>query len=326
MCKQQSKRFTFSKFEGPSYKLSLLKNQPFYVILIALLISVTVTSQDHVTIVDASTNKPVAFSYIYCSGKIMYANENGYVEFPAEMDCDEIMITALGYEAMKLFISGLEKQVFLKPKPLKLDEVTLSDYQNSKIKKTKAVGKSVPLAGAILPCFTTSLSKVVPKPKLISKRISAVRLKTNRHVGYGRDRKVIYKNTRLKCRLEIYTNKNGSLGELIYYSKPQIVETGGKDELVFEIDKNIQFYEEGLFIQLTNLGALDQKGEFVDCEGGLFWLRMKIADKESKEYSLTSYQHTLTGTPSDRKVLNYSNHGMRENKDFYINYRFEYYD
>ncbi len=268
----------------------------------------------------------MAFAYIYCSEKILYANENGYVELPIKLDCDEIVITALGFETLSLSHTELESRIFLTPKALVLDEVAISNTKGLKIKRTKKVGKSVPLAGTILPCFTTSLSKVVPKPKLISKRISAVKLKTNRHVGYRRDKKEVYQNTKLKCRLEIYTNNDGALGELIYYSQPQIAGTGKKDELIFKMDKNIQFYEEGLFIQLTNLGTLDENGEYVDCEGGLFWLRMKIADKDSKEYSLTSYQYTPNGIPSDRKVLNYSNHGMSENKDFFLNYRFEYHD
>lgn len=144
----------------------------------------------------------------------------------------------------------------------------------------------------------------------------------------SKEQKNKYNKSKLNLRVNIYEVDGDSLGALIYSSPTTNIKTGQNDELSFSLrEVDLKFTKDGFFIQLENLGAVDESGDFINCSG-LFLARIDISDEESKEYNIESFQLTKNGSVYLEKQLNYTQvFGQNDlDKNYFLNYRFEYYE
>jgi len=133
---------------------------------------------------------------------------------------------------------------------------------------------------------------------------------------------------KLLVRLNIYKSSDSGFGELLFTSKPQNIITGKNDLIVFSLsDVNLKFSKDGFYLQLEHLGAVNDLGEFVDCND-LFFARIDISDKLSKQYNITSFKVNANGNVDSSEPLNYKQVFGENGKDgnYFLNYRFTYYD
>lgn len=296
--------------------------------ILFLILSINVAeAQQIINITDYTTNEAISFAYIKCNDIVVYSNENGLADISSLKDCNSILVYAIGYQYITVLKNEINDVIAMIPEIEQLDSVLIKSSKNQVLKTTKRIRSSKVLGSAILPSQSNILSLIKPFDEMEDKVLKKIILKTTRHAGHIKRDRVLFKNTLIKYRLEIYQNDEDSLGKLIYFSIPQSVSTGKNDELEFVIDKNIRLEDKGLYFKLVHLGALDMQGEYIITENpGLFMMRVDIADHVSKEYSITSFQHTLNGMNSSLKSMNYKDYGMGNNREFYLNYKFVYID
>lgn len=178
-------------------------------------------------------------------------------------------------------------------------------------------------------CHTNIITKVSSYSNLKEKKIISITIPFDRHSGLSKKQKEIFSKSKLNLRLNILKVNGDSLGDLIYSSSIKNILTGKIDELTFSTKElNLKFSEDGFYLQLENLGAVDENGEFITCNNGLFMARVKISDKESKEYKIESYRLAKNGSVDLEKQLNYTqSFGKNDlDKNYFLNYRFKYYE
>lgn len=298
-----------------------------YFTLLLFLFNISFCFSQNILILDESSKKVIPFANLVSDSTALYSNENGIVDITTFNQDDHIKISAIGYSSQMMYRSKIVDSVFLKPIDNFLEEIlVLSD--KIKTKTTKKLKDSKKLGNQIIPCHTNIITKVSTKQDLKNKKISSIIIPFKRHVGMSKEQKKKYNKSKLNLRVNIYKIEGDSLGELLYSSPTTNIRTGQNDELSFSLKGvNLKFTKEGFYIQVENLGAVDEHGDFIECSG-LFAARMDISDKESKEYDIESYRLVTNGSIYLEKQLNYTqSFGNNDlDKNYFLNYRFEYYD
>ena len=106
-----------------------MKNIIFFV-LFALGFSGMLKAQTTINIVDATTEKSIPYAILKVGQQFFYANENGMLTLPKELDQSLIEIDQLGYESTQLLLSKFsEKNVLisLQSSPIILEEILISE-------------------------------------------------------------------------------------------------------------------------------------------------------------------------------------------------------
>jgi hypothetical protein len=182
------------------------------------------------------------------------------------------------------------------------------------------------LRNQIIFCHSNITILVLPNKDILNKQLKRIEIRFRKHVGHTKRQKERYRGYEVMIRLNVYSRKNDSLNELLYTSQPVSVGAGENDEFNLEVD-NVRFLEGGFYLQLEHLGSVDSTGSFVDCDG-LHLIRPEIADTKSKEYDIVSYLPASVGKVCLNESLNYEKLLMSngEKGDYYLNYRFSYYE
>lgn len=281
-----------------------------------------------ILILDKSSNEMIPFVNFVCGTSTAYSNENGLVDLTEFHKDSTITITAIGYKNKITKKSSIIDSVFLEPVDFVLSEIVLLGDEKIK-QKTKKLKDSKKLGNQVLPCHTNIITKITAVGELVDKRITSIIIPFDKHSGFSKKQKKVYASSKLLIRLNIFKVEGDSIGELIYTSPIKDILTGEKDEVIFNLNEvNLEFLKEGFYLQLENLGAINEEGDFIENKGGLFMARAKISDQESKEFKIESYRLSKNGSVDVVRNLNYTQaFGNNDlDKNYFLNYRFEYYD
>nr|WP_042293365.1 hypothetical protein [Nonlabens ulvanivorans] len=297
-----------------------------YVLIFTAFIFSNITG-GQVLLLDYNSKEIIPFANLMSDSTVVYSNENGIADITIFNEDDYIKVSAIGYKPQEMYRSSIVDSVFLQSIDNVLEEiVVLSD--KIKIKKTKKLKDSKKLGNKVLPCHTNIITKVSSKQDLNNNKISSLIIPFIRHAGMSKEQKKKYYKSKLNLRVNIYEVDGNSLGALLYSSPTKNIITGQNDELSFTLrEVDLKFTKEGFYIQLENLGAVDEGGGFIKCSG-LFFARIDISDNESKEYNIESYRVAKNGSVDLEKQLNYTQFFGKNDldKNFFLNYRFEYYE
>lgn len=276
-----------------------------------------------VIIRDSMTNKVIPFVTITNGNGFAHSDLNGETSLNLFSDNDMLTFSAIGYKDLLITKLNIKEVLILEVNPIQLDAVVL-DVKKQKVVQTKKTKRKGILGDQIIPCHAAITTLVIPNESLFNKQLKLIELKFERHSGYSRVQKEKYRGINIMTRLNIYTRKNDSFGELVYTSNPLSVNAGKKDILEFVV-YNVSFNENGFYLQLEHLGALNNNGEFVNCDG-LHMMRVDIADIKSSEYDVISYLPAPVLKVATVEPLNYkqviSPNGATGN--YFLNYRFSY--
>jgi hypothetical protein len=278
-----------------------------------------------VTIFDNSSNEVIPFVSVSDGARFVYADLNGMAVLDIFKDNNNLTFSAVGYKNFKVKKSNIKEELNLEIDLIQLDAIVL-DVKKQKVVQTKKMKRKGILGNQIIPCHYGITTMVLPKESLINKKIKSIELKFKRHKGHSSSQKDRYKGFDIMIRLNIYSRKNESVAELLYTSKPLSIDAGEKDEITFDVN-NVNFLEEGFYLQLEHLGSVDSDGALVDCDN-LHLIRPEIADTKSNEYDIASYLLEAVGKVNFNESLNYKTLLLPngETGDYYLNYRFSYYD
>ena len=105
-----------------------------------ILVLLSITIQNHLfsqslegRIIDSETNQPISYAHIYAtqSKKGTLSNESGEFELTGILETDTLIISHIGFESVNLKsiqeFSDLGRTLYLKPKEILLDQVTVLD-------------------------------------------------------------------------------------------------------------------------------------------------------------------------------------------------------
>lgn len=296
-------------------------------VLLFFLFYISIGTSQKSTVIDKNSKQIIPFANFVADSIAVYSNENGMIDLKEFNLETMITISSIGYQSKKVKKNEIQEVLYLEPVDYVLSPIVIVSDERI-VETTKGLKDSKKLGSQILPCHTNVFTKVVPNEQLLNKRISSINLPFDRHSGMSKKQKEIYKNSKLLIRLNFFKVDGDSLGELIYSSETFNIITGDNKDLSVSLkNKELRFLKDGFYIQLESLGAVDDEGEFLDCNSGLFMARAKISDKESKDYKIESYNLSVNGQMDITNHLNYAQvFGQNDlDKNFFLNYQFTYY-
>jgi len=235
-----------------------------------ILISIKVSAQTHIQ--DTQTKEPVSFATIsFGNGNGIFADEDGQFVFTKKLyhDIDSLLITALGYEDIKLATLNLPSIVKMNPSADQLQEVIVQAKPKGKFK----IQKVKPVAhqdyfNCWLPTIESEIAVFFPnttkKPTKISKLYLPI--KTEAKNWDKRKSKTAKKRAfSTLFKVNFYENENGLPGDVLTYENIMFWVTEQSDN-VFElnIDPNdIYLPKNGIFISIQILGYTDKAGKLL---------------------------------------------------------------
>lgn len=308
--------------------MRLLNLHMKYIILIVLILSINFSNSQNVLILESNSNLVIPFANVMTDSISVYSNENGVVDLSRIEDESVVIISSIGYQTLEIEKKEIKEILYLEPIDYILPSIVILANERV-IEDTKRLRDSKKLGSQILPRHTNITTKIIPREKLVSKRITSIKLLFERHSGMSKNQKEIFKKSKLLIRLNFFNVDGDSLGELIHSSETFNLITGSTDELVVSLKEvQLKLSKDGFYIQLENLGAVDEKGEFIEGNNGLFIARAKISDKKSTEYFIESYKLTSNGQYDIENQLNYKDvFGDSDlDKNFFLNFQFSYYE
>ena len=234
-----------------------------------LFMSVVLVSaqQKTFTVTDDSNKNGIPYvSVNYLNGYGIYADEHGVVTLANEID--EIELSCLGYETKKVKVKDINDKVFLFPKPLELDEVTVG---GKKIKKEEETVKARGHQNVKYMCrsFIGRQYAFLVKAKEDNSYLKGISLPLMKKdlvipaIGSKEDpfKKKHYKSI---IKIDVIENTNGMPGEKLNdFEQVVIVDSDAGKLIDIAIDREIPVPEEGFFVRLTILGNADENGKLI---------------------------------------------------------------
>ncbi len=288
------------------------------------LFSFNIYSQSIVLINDV-TNEPISFAIVKSKDSQFLSNEKGIVEMDTMARSRSIEIIAVGYEKLIKIISPKTDTIKLKQNAERLLPILIVDsssktYKTKRLKESKKSGNQIIFANAYIK------TKITPKEELQNKVLVGLELQLEKHSGHRRSQKKIYKDTQLKCRLNII--QRDSLKNIVglFKSDPVVVENGKNQLLKFNFEDAPILMSEPFDIYLENLGKLNGNNKFMESDRFDF-LRADITEENGEEYESVSYFPKPIGEENDLIKMNFKHHKSRVLKGdvpYTLNYRFYY--
>lgn len=279
-----------------------------------------------VIVVDSLTKKTIPYVFVESKEKNVLTNEKGEINLSSFKNDDIVILKCLGYKTKSLNLSVSKTTINLVPHAEFLKPVILFNSK-AKIYKTKKLKDSRLLEGAVLKSNYYIKSVIIPKTDFVDKAIVGIELPIEKHRGYSSDRKEVYKDSKLVCRIKVM--ERDSLGNLVLLHESPLtpIDTGEKRSLVFEFEA-APFLVEGPFeIYLENLGKIDGNYEFMNSDAFDF-LRPDITEREDDYYQSVSYMQSAIGQESSVQEYNFKNHNIpgykAGDRPYTLNYRFYY--
>jgi hypothetical protein len=228
-----------------------------------------VAQQKSFTIIDASSKESIPYASVNLLNSYgIYADENGFVILANETD--EIELSCLGYETKKVKVNDINKEVFLSPKPIELDEVEIVAAVK-KVKKGEEEVKAIGHQNVKYMC-RSSIGRqyaFLVKRKEDNSYLSRISLPLMKKdlvippLGSKEDpfKKKPYKSV---LKIEIVENTDGMPGEM-FNDFEQVVVIDSNAGKLFDItlDREIPVPAEGFFVRLTILGNADENGKLM---------------------------------------------------------------
>lgn len=271
---------------------------------------------------DKFTKDIIPFAVVSNGVLDAYANKNGAVELTCFNSRDVLTFSAVAYKDFNIIKVQVTDVIFLEADLIQLDAIVLDIRKN--IVQTKKLKRKGILGGQVITCHYNIITLIEPKKVLLGRQLKQIELNFKKHTGHSKSQKSRYIGFDVMARLNIYARNNNSIGELLYTSNPLSVNAGEKDVLEFDVN-NVSFNENGFYLQLEHLGAVNNKGEFVNCDV-LHMMRVDIADTKSADYEAISYLPAPVGKVALGESLDYKQVLLPNGAigNYFLNYRFSY--
>ncbi len=312
-------------FQKPAINKKSLSFQMYGLVILLIACFQGIEAQSLV-VADSLTKKPLPFAIVRSQKFSALSNENGNVVLPELLIDSLITVVTSNYIPKSFKVDRGIDTIFLRTKAITLRPVLLLDSTIS-IKKTKRLRDSRILRDT--PLWAGEYSKTIfsPKGKLKARALVGVEIKLVKEIGHTRDKKRIYNGSKLACRLKVVQRDSLNDPCLIYESPIQIVDTGKKARVYFDLAEKPYLLDQTFEIHFENLGKVSGNYEFMNSDS-FNYIRLDITDKVSADYESTSFYGREIGTDSTGLEMNYKHDkipGLRNSdRPYTINYRFYY--
>lgn len=235
-------------------------------------------------VVDSLTKEPLPFTSIVIDNEGFYTNENG--RFTIKENSKTLKITHLGYEDFSSDIKDVKDTVFLIPKSILINEITIS-RDNKEIQKIGYLKKSKYSIG-LLSSKGEDIIVITPTNSAITGNyIEKIEFPLNKFKLHNKKDK-LYKNAPAVVRINIYTVENNLPKEKIFSSEPVKFIMSDKEMISVDVSEEmIQLPENGLCFGIEMIGRVDSNGEFVEENAHT---RPIFTDQSSKDYKAITYR------------------------------------
>lgn len=234
-------------------------------ITLLLLISASAIAQKQFTVRDSITQKPLPYVSVNLgNGYAIYGTEDGEI-MVQDADIKTVTLSCIGYSPATITMANSKDVVYLKPKPIQLDEVFVNLKKQKRIENVvkpkghqdetqmtvSAIGSQY--AFYISGSKNSYLSKIVMP---IMKNDFVMSLDRKQSLFKKRDYKSLIK-------IEVLANADMLPGEKLNDYEQVVLIDNSKDIREFEVvlSEEIAIPENGLFVQLTILGNADEFGK-----------------------------------------------------------------
>jgi len=235
-------------------------------------------------VVDSQTKELLPFAGIVIDNEGFYTNENG--RFTIKENSKTLKINHLGYEDFSSGIKDVKDTVFLIPKSILINEVTIS-HNNNKIQKIGYLKKSKYSVGLLSPKVENIIVIMPTNSAITGSFVEKIEFPLDKFKLYNKKDK-LYKNTPAVVRINIYTVKNNLPKEQIFSSKPIKFIMSDKEIVSVDVSNEmIKLPKEGLCFGIEMIGKIDENGEFVEENA---YTRPIFTHQSSKDYEAVTYR------------------------------------
>ena len=227
-------------------------------------------------IVNAQTQEAIPYAAVFSKDNKegSYADEKGEFSFEFSTTIDTILLSAIGFQTLKMALHDLLQETIIALRPIKLDlpVVTITDAKFKK--KDVALGYFKRFRG--IPTGSVATNSSNRFAMLIQNSLEQKAWITKLRIRFDVDQRSLASYYRIRPR--IYANNEGKPGKDILTSLQAIDIQANQQSLEYAISYgSIPFPSEGVFIGYDVLGYIDKTGNFHVFKSG-----QKVQKKKSE--------------------------------------------